>query len=73
MAAGCSICGSRGRADQPDGGQRLRTPPNVALLCLWAWMGLLAALWASAEECCRFASGEGIICFVRVACYFPEL
>ncbi len=28
----------------PDGDQRLRTP-TVLLLCLWAWRGLLAALW----------------------------
>jgi hypothetical protein len=44
----------------PDGGQRLRTPPTVHLLCLWAWRGLLAALWAGAEECCMVASGEGL-------------
>ena len=37
------------------------TPPTVLLLCLWAWRGLLAALWAGAEECCQFASGEGIV------------
>ena len=47
----------RGRAGQPDGDQRLRTP-TVLLLCLWAWRGLLAALWAGAEECCRVAAGE---------------
>ena len=46
----------------------VRTPPNVPLLCLWAWRGLLAALWEGAEECCRFASGEGIICLLPAAC-----
>ena len=37
------------------------TPPTVLLLCLWACRGLLAALWEGAEQCCRFASGEGIM------------
>jgi hypothetical protein len=48
----------------------VRTPPNVPLLCLWAWRGLLAALWEGAEECCRFASGEGIICLLPAAYVF---
>jgi hypothetical protein len=27
---------------------------GVPLLCLWLWRGVLAALWAGAEECGRF-------------------
>jgi len=34
----------RGRADQPDGGQRLNMSPTVPLLCLWAWRGLFGGL-----------------------------
>jgi hypothetical protein len=39
----------------------MSTPPTVLMLCLWAWRGLLAALWAGAEECRRVASGDGIV------------
>ena len=45
------------------------TPPTVLLLCLWAWRGLLAALWAGAEECCQFASGEGIVGLMPAALF----
>jgi hypothetical protein len=39
----------------------VHTPPTVLLLCLWAWRGLLAALWAGVEECCRLASDDGFV------------
>jgi hypothetical protein len=47
----------------------VRMPPTVLLLCLWAWRGLLAALWAGAEECCRVASGEGIVRVLSAALF----